>query len=694
MKWNELLTIIKYKGGECLSKGPIPSTGKIRLQCSNGHIWEAYNYAIRRGTWCPTCNQNKRKLTIEEMQMIAASHGGNCLSLKYINSQTKLLWQCKEGHVWEAKPYHIKRGSWCPTCAKDNHLAILAKKAGFKVTIEDMRILAKDKGGLCLSENYLGGRVKLKWRCKNGHEWRTTPEIIKAGHWCPHCVGKAPYTIEHMKEFAVKRGGRCLSSKYINSRTKLEWECSEGHKWKSASHDILSGTWCPDCYKFYSEEKCRYIFQNLFGKDFKKDRIALNGYELDGYNSDLKLAFEYHGIQHYEYVPYFHSKDSNLLNRRQYDDQKKHQMCKDRGIHLVVIPYNVYKNDDQLLTFIITSLEKLGIQPPIDSTSFSFETFYNGSQVLRQLQELAQLKGGRLISNEYTNDKSNLQWICGDGHVWWAKPNNIKNGSWCPVCTGLMKKNIEQMHLLAGERGGKCLSTEYINNKTHLNWQCDEGHIWKARPDSIVNGTWCPTCAGKLSLNIEDMIKIAEERGGKCLSKKYVNEQTKLLWECSKGHKWRTTPSLIRQGAWCRTCSGSAKLNIGVMKELAQSRGGKCLSNEYKNNKGMLLWECVHGHRWEASANRVKSKGSWCPECAKDKYRQPKRKLSIDDMISITLSRGRQCLSETCVSGNTKLDWECKFGHRWSATPESVKNAGSWCPYCARNSKKSSFRLQ
>ncbi|MCP4898302.1 MAG: hypothetical protein GY906_15115, partial [bacterium] len=40
--------------------------------------------------------------------------GGKCLSDTYINTHTKLLWECKQGHQWEAKPSNIKSGRWCP----------------------------------------------------------------------------------------------------------------------------------------------------------------------------------------------------------------------------------------------------------------------------------------------------------------------------------------------------------------------------------------------------------------------------------------------------------------------------------------------------------------------------------------------------------------------------------------------------
>lgn len=39
-----------------------------------------------------------------------------------------------------------------------------------------------------------------------------------------------------------------------------------------------------------------------------------------------------------------------------------------------------------------------------------------------------------------------------------------------------MGRKIEDMQKLAEKRGGKCLSTEYAYTK--LEWECDEGHTW------------------------------------------------------------------------------------------------------------------------------------------------------------------------------------------------------------------------
>ncbi|MCX6772809.1 MAG: hypothetical protein NTV88_03510, partial [Candidatus Micrarchaeota archaeon] len=119
-----------------------------------------------------------KKLSLEDMQKIAKSRGGECLSLKYINSKTSLLWQCKFGHTWSAMPVNIKsKKSWCPHCA---HLVPL--------TLEEMQQIAATRGGKCLSNKYLGFEKKLRWKCSEGHGWENTPGHIKSGQWCPVCA--------------------------------------------------------------------------------------------------------------------------------------------------------------------------------------------------------------------------------------------------------------------------------------------------------------------------------------------------------------------------------------------------------------------------------------------------------------------------------------------------------------------------
>lgn len=83
-----------------------------------------------------------------------------------------------------------------------------------------------------MSDVYLGKGFKLKFRCKDGHEWETLPDVILNGHWCPECAPKLRgknrrLTIAEMDQIAETRGGHCLSSEYINANTPLLWECEK-----------------------------------------------------------------------------------------------------------------------------------------------------------------------------------------------------------------------------------------------------------------------------------------------------------------------------------------------------------------------------------------------------------------------------------------------------------------------------------
>jgi hypothetical protein len=58
-----------------------------------------------------------KRITIEDMQNLAVERGGKCLSSTYKNWRIKLLWECAQGHRWEANLNSIQQGHWCPKCA-------------------------------------------------------------------------------------------------------------------------------------------------------------------------------------------------------------------------------------------------------------------------------------------------------------------------------------------------------------------------------------------------------------------------------------------------------------------------------------------------------------------------------------------------------------------------------------------------
>ena len=696
------------RGGECLSDEYVNQKTKLRWRCGDcGHEWDATPDSIKCGSWCPECARRKRYLaaragiTIEAMDRLAGAHGGKCLSSEYKAGKTHLRWLCAEGHEWRAIPESIKRGSWCPECAR-------RKKSGSRRgsnTIEGMRRLAVKRGGECLSATYVNLKTKLRWRCGGcGHEWEAPPGSVKSGTWCPMCAARRRSlsnprrkTIEDMRELAAARGGECLSPVYRGANAQLRWCCGRGHEWEAFPNSIRRGTWCPEC----SGKKRKTI-------------------------EDMRAA--------------------------------------------------------------------------------------------------AAERGGACLSDVYVDQQAKLRWRCGDcGHEWEAAPNNVLHvGSWCPKCAGSIPPSLDEVRALARERGGACLSGEYVRNSEGLRWRCACGNQWTANWNNVKSGSWCPKCqsglgericrcffeqlfrapfpparpdwlsTGGRSLELDgycdelrtafehqgrhhfealgfglskpeakrrhsvvkahderkrtvcqerDVVLIAvpeipkllpvdrvrdfirsrlhslgmalpigfdqqkidlrpayqafralkclgrlqraaRARGGECLSDYYVNSKTALEFRCAHGHVWGAAPnSVLNAGSWCPECSGNRPLSIEEARMLAAERGGECLSEEYTDNKTPLTWRCGScGHEWEAHMNRIKN-GNWCPECWR-RRRGASRRLGIEALRDLAGKRGGECVSEEYVNTRTALRWRCARGHEWDATPASVKNAGVWCPEC------------
>jgi hypothetical protein len=122
------------------------------------------------------------------------------------------------------------------------------------------------------------------------------------------------------------------------------------------------------------EERCRKIFQEIFGRKFPSEKPDWlknpirkgKNLELDGVCYDIPtplgrgLAFEYDGVQHSRYTKRFHRSKSEFKYQVK-KDEWKNRRCKEERVLLIRIPHWVAYED--LERYIVQELHRNQILP-------------------------------------------------------------------------------------------------------------------------------------------------------------------------------------------------------------------------------------------------------------------------------------------------------------------------------------------
>lgn len=486
------------RGGLCLSPVYIDSTTPLQFSCAQGHVFDmSPSVAKNQKSWCPFCAKVRIEDPIGELKTIAMARGGECLADAYINSKTKVKFRCADGHVWLAKPNSIKNGTWCPTCInKTEGLVRLflecvlgapfpsAAPAWLQEPGKRRRILDGYCPSLSMAFEYHGEqhfrhvahfherpgeKTYEEQVCRDNivrqlcqqHgvaliEVPTLPDGYSQDEFIQHAANTLSATLPHLnvseaaianfrakpfgvskleliKAVAKKRGGDCISKKFISVASPLEFVCADGHTWHASAKDIQGkGSWCPTC-----------------------------------------------------------------SGRRQ-------------------------------------------------------------PNILQKLAAIAVANEGQLLSTEYLGTAQKLEFKCKAGHLFESRPSDIKRGVWCPYCAKCaIYKPIDTLTQYALSKGGELLSVEYQNDRTPMKFRCQKGHTWETTAHSIRNGHWCPYCSGtRLVDPYGDICAYAEARGGLCLSDKYLGSGVKHWFRCAAGHEWASVPaSMKHQASWCAICA-------------------------------------------------------------------------------------------------------------------------------------------
>lgn len=427
---------------------------------------------------------------ISDLNRWAESEGGKCTSKEYHGLNVPHNWLCSKGHSFELKPTFVRQGAWCPKCSQ----VIKSEEA-----LSLMRKFAEKHEGKCLSQNYVNNDTILEWKCKNNHTFKDSRSVITCRkNFCKQCAeeDRNKKNFNNVKKIAEKKGGKCLSKKYVSRSAKMKFQCAEGHIWETSYQSIyFDKSWCVRCMP---NRRITMAEVNKWSEE--RDWVCLSKTVKGKYDRLLWKCNNGHTVD-MMLVLFQRGQGCNKCNS---DSSKK--------------------------------------------------------KALKLMQKWAKERGGKYLSNEYIDNEQHLIWECKNGHQFLSSRDYIKQKdgeTWCNQCNQHKKRQgkLQEMIDYAKKKGGKCLSTEYVNLDTPLTFKCKKGHVWETPPFNIVySKTWCPKCVANAKLDIETMREMAAARNGKCLSKKYINTTTKLKWKCEKGHIWESNPYNIRAGHWCPKC--------------------------------------------------------------------------------------------------------------------------------------------
>jgi hypothetical protein len=280
---------------------------------------------------------------------------------KIYKTSTRFIYRCKNNHEREMtiasfnnkKTKSIDTEDFCVECIriKQNEQK---KKELQKLITNGHQIL-----------NYENNK-NVKYQCGNCNFICQTTSInllrstsTKFCHKCQNDRFKLLY--DDIKKRVELMGMKLLlkEDEYENNKQLLPILCVCGKEYKLKLADIERGRQCIFCKNGKNEQICREIFERLTKKPFVNSRPKwLNGLELDGYNEDLQIAWEYNGKQHYQYVPeFFHKNGIEEFYSQQKRDQLKTEKCESNHVNLLIIPYTMSKDLVELELFIKKFLE-------------------------------------------------------------------------------------------------------------------------------------------------------------------------------------------------------------------------------------------------------------------------------------------------------------------------------------------------
>ena len=235
------------------------SNKKLLWKCDVGHEWETKVNTRSQGRGCPYCSNQKILPGFNDLPTVNPELAKEVSPNSKIKatevtafSNKKMLWECNNGHEWEATVANRSKGYGCPYCSKRKPLPGINDLA----TVNP--VLAKEvspNSKIKATGVTVGSDKKLLWRCIKGHEWEAGVSNRSKGNGCPYCSNKKTLpgfndleTTNPKLAKEVSPNSKIKATEIMAfSNKKLLWRCINGHEWEARVQRRSQGNGCPYC---------------------------------------------------------------------------------------------------------------------------------------------------------------------------------------------------------------------------------------------------------------------------------------------------------------------------------------------------------------------------------------------------------------------------------------------------------------
>lgn len=314
----------------------------------------------------------------------------------------------------------------------------------------------------------------------------------------------------------------------------------------------------------------------------------------------------------------------------------------------------------------------------------------------------------KLLSETYESADNELVWECECGEKFkrtWTSFYH-QNAHKCLKCSNKVvidnkRLSFKKVEDLFKEKNLTLLIKEedYKNKNQPLDAMTKEGYKVSVTVSSMRNNDYAIIHKGNpyTIYNINRYLEL-NNINLKLLSKKYINNNTDLKWQCCCGENFYRKWDVVRgqQSYLCKKCcyEGVANKNrkgIDDAKQILKSKGLKLITPEEKfvNRKQPIIVEDCFGYKFKTTIQILLKNNS-------DIF-NPKNPFTIENIkrylilnnISTTL------ISNKYIGRNRKLKWKCTCGREFERSLSSfIENKAFCCRKCSRLQSKNEKKTE